>query len=261
VAREHGPIGVVAAIVATAVVGLGLALFVAMTVAPVIDMIQGVPVPVADASATVPPPVWPGMPPAPDPLAPRPFDAAVVAFAGKDIGGEKLQDVVPGGPKVTITQRAGTTAVDHARIDLDRDNRWDERWTFGADIVREVSPNDDEAYTQRYRWTGISWSNATGGLDDAARAEVDGVLFKYAHKSLGTDKIKDAVPGRPWELNLYQDPGSPVLSRAKVDYDRNDSWDERITFDGDVVTREVAPADDEHYTEMYRWNGSSWVPS
>jgi hypothetical protein len=48
--------------------------------------------------------------------------------------------------------------VNRAKIDLDRDDKWDEKWTFdGTNISRKVSPNDDEDYSQEYDWNGSEW--------------------------------------------------------------------------------------------------------
>jgi hypothetical protein len=83
--------------------------------------------------------------------------------------------------------------------------------------------------------------------------------MRYAGKSLGSDKIKDATKGRPYKVNLYQDAGKSTMNRAKVDLDRDDKWDEKWTFDGDAITRQVAPNDDDNYTETYMWDGNAWA--
>lgn len=88
---------------------------------------------------------------------------------------------------------------------------------------------------------------------------VDRDLMSWQGKSLGKDKVKDATRGKPYKVNLYQDSGNSLMNRAKVDLDRDDKWDEKWTFDGPVITRKVAPADDESYTETYTWDGTTWV--
>lgn len=93
----------------------------------------------------------------------------------------------------------------------------------------------------------------------ATARDVDAVVLSYQGKALGSDKLKDVTKGRPYKVNVYQDAGKPTANRAKIDLDRDDKWDEKITFDGEDILREVAPADDEAYTERTRWDGSSWV--
>ena len=94
--------------------------------------------------------------------------------------------------------------------------------------------------------------------DDGLR-DVDRELVSWAGKDLGSDKIKDAKKGKAWKINLYQDAGESKMNRAKVDLDRDDKWDEKWTFDGANISRQVAPADDEKYTDEYDWDGSQWV--
>lgn len=88
---------------------------------------------------------------------------------------------------------------------------------------------------------------------------VDRELLRWVGKDLGSKKIKDAAIGRAWKINLYQDSGSAVLSRAKIDLNRNDRWDEKWTFDGTNISRKVSPSDDEDYSQEFDWNGSDWV--
>jgi hypothetical protein len=95
--------------------------------------------------------------------------------------------------------------------------------------------------------------------DGPSERPVDQAIMRYAGKSLGSDKIKDATKGRPYKVNLYQDAGKSTMNRAKVDLDRDDKWDEKWTFDGDAITRQVAPNDDDNYTETYMWDGNAWA--
>lgn len=86
----------------------------------------------------------------------------------------------------------------------------------------------------------------------------DAVLLGKAGQSLGSKKVKDAVKGKSWKVNLYQDEGNASVNRAKVDIDRDDKWDEKWTFADDGITRKVSPADDEDYTASFVWTGSAW---
>jgi hypothetical protein len=88
---------------------------------------------------------------------------------------------------------------------------------------------------------------------------VDRVIMQYAGKSLGSDKLKDVSKGQPFKVNLYQDAGKATMNRAKIDLDRDDKDDEKWTFDGTKITRQVAPKDDENYSEKYVWNGEGWT--
>lgn len=89
--------------------------------------------------------------------------------------------------------------------------------------------------------------------------EVDTIVLGYVGRAIGTDKLKDVSQGKPFKVNVYQDAGSATANRVKVDLDRDDKWDEKFTFKDDTITRDVAPADDEAYTQSYRWDGKAWV--
>lgn len=98
------------------------------------------------------------------------------------------------------------------------------------------------------------------GAGASAMRPADEMMFSYRGKALGDGKRKDASPGKPFKINLYQDAGHSQINRAKLDLDRDEKWDEKWTFDGDRVSRKVAPNDDENYTESYVWDGTaSWV--
>lgn len=89
-----------------------------------------------------------------------PAQQATMAYAKKEIGTSKLKDVSKGKPyKINVYPGDGTTLAGRAKIDLDRDDKWDEKWTFDGDSVqRKVSPSDDENYTETYLWNGEDWS-------------------------------------------------------------------------------------------------------
>lgn len=89
---------------------------------------------------------------------------------------------------------------------------------------------------------------------------VDQVVLSYAGKALGAAKRKDVTTGKPFKVNVYQDEGHATANRAKADLDRDDQWDEKFTFHPDGrITRKVAPADDEDYTESFVWSEGAWV--
>lgn len=75
-----------------------------------------------------------------------------------------------------------------------------------------------------------------------------------------TDKVKDAFPSKTYKVNLFRENGASKFNRVKIDLDRDDKWDEKWTIedDGDIK-RQVAPADDEKYTDEYRLKAGTWV--
>jgi len=89
----------------------------------------------------------------------RPFEALLFERAGTDLGTTKLKDVTKGKTyKVSLYQDDGHTTMNRAKVDVDRDDKWDEKWTVdGTNISRKVAPNDDEDYTETWIWDGSAW--------------------------------------------------------------------------------------------------------
>lgn len=220
----------------------------------------------ATAPVIAPPPV--SSPPSKS-AAPsdRAFDAALIGMLGKDLGTDKKKDILPGGPKINVYQDVGHKVAHRAKVDLDRDENDDEKWSFDdGKITRQVSPADDGKYTETWTWGPSGWTRTDPGAPQPAPTAaapggrpVDQDLMGWKGRDLGTDKVKDATAGKPYKINLYQDAGALSVNRAKLDLDRDDKWDEKITFEANAILREVAPADDEQYTETWHWDGSGWA--
>jgi hypothetical protein len=87
---------------------------------------------------------------------------------------------------------------------------------------------------------------------------MDQEILDRVKSGIPGDKLNDAIPGRPWKVNLYKDAGQTGINRLKIDLNRNNKWDEKWSFEGGNVKRQVAPADDESYTERYVLKDSSW---
>lgn len=90
----------------------------------------------------------------------RDVDNELMSWIGKDLGSKKRKDAVKGNAwKINLYQDAGKTAMNRAKVDLDRDDKWDEKWTFdGKNISRKVSPADDENYSEEFDWSGSDWT-------------------------------------------------------------------------------------------------------
>lgn len=96
------------------------------------------------------------------PGALRPFDQKILDKAGQKISGDKVKDALPGQVKVNLYQDKPGQGVNRAKLDLDRDDKFDEKWTFEKDgdswkVKRQVSPQDNENYTEEYRLREGRW--------------------------------------------------------------------------------------------------------
>jgi hypothetical protein len=160
--------GVVAGV---GVLGLGTFLFGAALLAAI--------VPAAPPDLPVPPdpPPWnlPSGPPtlelAPSPVVPTTASPApsgladheveVLKYQGKNLGSDKIKDSRSSAPwKVNVYQDAGQATANRAKVDLDRDEKWDLKYTFEPDgrVRRQTAPADDEVYRQVELWDGTAWS-------------------------------------------------------------------------------------------------------
>jgi hypothetical protein len=225
--------------------------------------------------------------PASNELAARPYDAEVIAWSKKTISGDKVKDASKGKPyKINLYRDSGKATVNRAKVDANRNNKFDDKFTFEeGKITLEVAPADDEKYTKTYHWTGSAWlpegaapeqakpqptpdqakpqptpdqAKPTAKADLPAR-DYDAEVIAWKDKSIASDKEKDVSKGKSYKINVYKDAGQTNVNRAKVDVNRNDKFDEKYTFEPGKITLQRAPADDEQYTETYHWTGSGWT--
>jgi len=73
------------------------------------------------------------------------YRAYLLSELGKPAHGDKIKDAIPGPVKVNVYAKGGVW--DRAKVDLDRDDKWDEKWWVAkGKVMREVSPDDNENY-------------------------------------------------------------------------------------------------------------------
>lgn len=114
-------------------------------------------------TGTTTPPVestTPTEPPTPSDLPARSYDAEVIAWSKRSISGDKMKDATKGKSyKVNLYKDAGKTTVNRAKVDVNRNNKWDEKFTFETTkITLKRAPADDENYTETYHWNGSGWT-------------------------------------------------------------------------------------------------------
>lgn len=99
--------------------------------------------------------------------------------------------------------------------------------------------------------------------DGEALRPMDSKIFARTQQGMSGDKVKDAINGEAWKVNLYSDAQKGTVERLKIDLNRNEKWDEKWTFETDgadtKVKRQIAPNDDENYTVEYRRRAGKWV--
>lgn len=92
------------------------------------------------SAAMAPPPALPERP-----AASKDYRAYLLETLGKPASGDKIKDALHGAVKVNVFAQKGRWV--RAKVDLNRNDKWDERWRLdGNRILRQVAPADDEKY-------------------------------------------------------------------------------------------------------------------
>jgi len=119
--------------------------------------------------ATPPPEPEPNLAPPPSPEAQsaypflEPAGQFIVAQAGRDLGTSKVKDATKGSSyKVNLYQDKGKATINRAKVDVDRDDVWDEKWTFKSDgsIVRSLrKEGTDSSFLSAQTLTSAGWQD------------------------------------------------------------------------------------------------------
>jgi hypothetical protein len=116
------------------------------------------PAPIAQATPT------PGSSPTSTPsnTGLRRVDQMIVDLLNKqtNVTSDKIKDAFPRETfKVNIYRDGSGSTWTRLKVDLDRDEKDDEKWTLtnGQPDKRQVSTRDDGQYDREYRWRGGQW--------------------------------------------------------------------------------------------------------
>ena len=114
------------------------------------------------ARATPTPDSSPRSTPAPSNTGLRREDQMIIDLLNKQTTatGDKIKDAFPKERfKVNVYRDGSSSTWTRLKLDLDRDEKDDEKWTLsaGQPDKRQVSTRDDEQYDREYRWRGGQW--------------------------------------------------------------------------------------------------------
>lgn len=227
-----------------------------------------------------------------------PILAAILERIEQPMSGSKVKDAFKGKAfKVNLYGSGGK--VERLKLDRDRDNSWDEKWSLETPgqlegLKRQISTADDNTQYDRelfyrggvFRPKGDKAAPPSSGGGDPAPVQpvepdestggdiapaVGGLephqakLIERVQTGIGGPgkKLKDFFKSGP-KINIYHDAGEPIPNRAKVDLDRDGKWDEKWNFertpDGLKVKRQVSTGDDDSfYDKDYRLREGKWV--
>ncbi len=194
-------------------------------------------------------------------------DQRIVALASMPAGPHsKQKDAFRGsGPKVNLYEDNGDQQYDRVKVDLQRDGTWDESWTFkqgrwekaGGALVWNGAAFVSPAAAAAAAAPSAAAPAAAAPAASAPVASSD-PLVALAQRMLSEratgPKLKDALRGRGPKVNLYDDNGDGRWDRAKVDHERDETWDEKWTLKDGRLERKV-----ESSGKVSVFEGGAWV--
>lgn len=90
----------------------------------------------------------------------RPVDQKILGQMGASASGDKIKDAFPKESyKVNFYKEATDKTWARLKIDLNRNEKWDEKWDLanGQPVKRQVASKDDENYDQTFVWKNGKW--------------------------------------------------------------------------------------------------------
>ncbi len=208
-------------------------------------------------------------------------DARAIEIANRRASpNSKLKDAFEGkGWKINLYEETGDDHYDRAKIDKNRDEVDDEKWTWKEGRWEK----DGGAMV----WVGGAWVSAdkAGGANAPANAnapadapaEVDvvaetpaasndkpassgdtrfaDVARKMLDERASGGKAKDILDGKGAKINLYDDDNDGTWDRAKVDIDRDENDDEKWTRKDGAIERKIVASG-----EVKIFKNGAWIP-
>jgi hypothetical protein len=198
----------------------------------------------------------------------RPVDRAALELLARPVTEARIKDGTRGKPYKVSVYSDDRKRWNRLKIDLERDETWDESWTIHADGAVERRAPADGPNRQIFRLVGkTSWrqegaperapaaatassappASAPGTAADGLR-DIDRAALALVARPVNDSKIKDGTPGQPYKINVYSDDGKR-WNRLKIDVERDETWDESWTLhpDGSIERRASSGGDERVY--------------
>ena len=196
---------------------------------------------------------------APDAAAPgKQSYVRAMHLANGPASGKKNKDALGNSSnwKVNLYDDDSDGLYDRAKVDYERDGKWDEKWTrkegrwekangalvwtgkawIKASVAKNLKIPIPKVVTKSPKFKSDKKPAATKPRGESTEAaELARLLLK---DKAGAKKYKDAMGYKStWKANLYDDDQDGKWDRAKVDKGRDETWDEKWTRKGDTVER------------------------
>lgn len=197
------------------------------------------------------------------------FTATAEKLMAADAGNaKKAKDALKStGAKVNLYNDDSDAFWDRAKVDLDRDDTWDGKLTRKDGVVElETTPDHGVRVYLNGRWNPKKAATPAASPpnpvhDKPEAGDAIHAAFTTAADTLmqpgarNTKKAKDALKSTGAKVNLYNDNSDAFWDRAKVDLDRDGSWDGKLTRKNGVVELKTKPND-----AVFVYRGRRWSP-
>ena len=185
-------------------------------------------------------------------------DATIAARADQAASpGEKIKDAFKtNATKVNLYEETQDTVYDRLKIDSNRDDVWDQQWTR----VDGHWKRDDGKLLVAGQWADTAPTAPTPEAPatpvpaaEPYAAQLAQVAKVMLEERATSDKIKDYFRGNGPKVNIYDDNKDGRWDRAKVDYDRDEVDDDKLTVKAGFLERKV-----EKTGVVSVWDSGAW---
>ncbi len=127
------------------------------------------------------------------------------------------------------------------------------------------APASTQASAQANAAPPVLATGATGATDAVGTAlrPMDREILAALAKAAPGAKLKDALRGKPYKVDLYRDDGSATVNRLKIDLDRDGTWDEKWDVEGvppAAKVKRMTAKGPEAWEDAFRLDGERWAP-
>lgn len=181
------------------------------------------------------------------------YRAAIKIASARANASGKGKDVLGGSSpwKLNLYDDDRDGQWDRGKLDTDRDELDDEKWTF------KNGRWEKESGTKI--WTGDRWQSAQA-MSAATKGSANPHAQRYRHamklatgRANRSGKGKDVLGGQsPWKLNLYDDNRDGQWDRGKLDTNRDEVADEKWNFKNGRWEKDGGAS---------IWDGEKWIGS
>ena len=189
--------------------------------------------------------------------------ASIFVETEKPARAPKAKDVFRGtGPKLNLYDDNGDARYDRGKVDWNRDGNWDSKLTLKNGIWEVTEGQEVRQWDSGAKRLSTKRSAQASTAKPSPAPTKAGVKLPAVYGKVGTTirdgrargkKAKDAMRATGAKVNLYDDDQDGKWDRAKVDVQRDGSWDGKLTRKGGAIELKLGGV-------VYWLDGDAWRP-